>query len=77
MNKLRKPLSISLTSEQRKLLIEAPRSFNTHLVNFLIYLSAPVLIYLHTLSLSLFAHSMVIAAMVLVLHLNISKQTIV
>lgn len=69
----RKPLSISLTSNQRLLLAEAPRSFNNYLLNLLAtYFAPPVLIYFHTISLSLTSHLGVITAMVYVLHLHLS-----
>lgn len=74
----RKPLSISLTSDQRKLLTEVPRSFNNLLLNLLVnYLVPTILLYLHTVSLSLAGHLAVVAAMLFVLHLRISSDKLI
>lgn len=71
--RLRKPLSISLTSDQRLLLAETPRSFNNYLLNLLVtYLALPLFVYLHTIPLSFTGHLAVIAAMVYALHLHLS-----
>ena len=73
----RKPLSISLTSDQRKLLVEAPRSFN-YFLNYLLvkYLAPALFLYLHTISLPLAGHLAVIAAMLFVLHLSVSSDKV-
>lgn len=73
----RKALSISLTSDQRKLLTEAPRSFNYFLLNLLVKYFAPaIFLYLHTIPLPLAGHLAVIGAMLFVLHISISSDQI-
>lgn len=71
--RLKKPLSISLSSNQRLLLAEAPRSFNNYLLNLLAtYFALPLFVYLHTIPLTLTGHLAAIAAMIYALHLTVS-----
>lgn len=70
-----KPLSISLTSEQRQLLVDSSRSFNNVLYNFLSsFLALPLFIYLHTLPLSLVGHLVTVGAMIATLHISITTS---
>ena len=73
--RLRKPLSISLTSRQRLLLVDAPRSFSNKLFELLVrYITPPVLVYLHTIPLGLPGHLAIVAAMLFVLHSHLSLK---
>lgn len=69
--RLKKQLSIyTLAQVLPSELTDAPRSFNQSLLKFV---ALPLFIYLHTLDLSFFGHLLTIAAMIFVLHVQVTR----